>query len=369
MCCKLEVSLVLAALLLSSQTVALAGEGSLNIVAWEGYAQDDWVKPFEQQTGCQVHRKYAGSSDEMVALMRQGGGGQYDLVSASGDASLRLIYGHNLAPLDMARITAWKDLIPELQSPPFNTLHGVHYGVSYEWGPDILLWNQQKFPRAPQSWSVIYDPANAGQITVPDNPIQIADAALYLAKAKPALGITDPYELNAAQMAAVVALLQAQRPLLKKYWSLASDAVDLFRNGDASVGAAWPYMTNTLRAAGARVAETIPREGATGWADSWMISAHAAHPDCAYAWINFVTTPAVQAQQALYFGETPANRLACQEMDRLKPGSCKQYHADAPASYFNQISFWKTPVRACGNGQTDCLDYTAWQQAWQQIKG
>jgi putative spermidine/putrescine transport system substrate-binding protein len=368
--CRADLHFAALALLLCQAGAArAAGEGELDIVAWEGYAQDDWVKPFEQQTGCLVHRKYAGSSDEMVALMRQGGGGQYDVVSASGDASLRLIFGHNVAPVDIGRIAAWKDFIPQLQSPDFNTVRGVHYGVSYEWGPDVLLWNAAKITPAPVSWSAIYDPANAGQITVPDNAIQIADAALYLSKTRPELGIADPYELDATQMQAVVALLQAQRPLLKKYWALASDAIDLFRNGDAAVGAAWPYMTNTLRDSGAKVEETIPREGATGWADSWMISAHAAHPECAYLWINFVTTPKVQAQQALYFGETPANRLACAEMDRLKPGACAKYHADAPDSYFRRISFWKTPVRNCGNGRNDCLDYTAWQQAWQRIKG
>jgi putative spermidine/putrescine transport system substrate-binding protein len=231
------------------------------------------------------------------------------------------------------------------------------------------LWNKGKIATTLISWASIYDPAYAGQITVPDNAIQIADAALYLSKIRPALGITDPYELNRAQMDAVIALLQAQKPLLKKYWSLASDAVDLFRNGDATIGAAWPYMTNSLREAGVEVEETIPVEGVTGWADSWMISARAPHPNCAYAWINFVTAPHVQAQQALYFGETPANRLACTEMDKLAPKSCAKYHANAPESYFGRISFWKTPVEQCGNGSSNCLDYSAWQLAWQQIKG
>jgi len=345
-----------------------AGEGELNVVAWEGYAQDDWVKPFEALTGCKVHHKYAGSSDEMVALMRQGGG-LYDVVSASGDASLRLIFGHNVAPVNISLITEWPHFIPQLQSPAFNTVKDVHYGVSYEWGPNILLWNTTKITKTPQSWAAIYDPANSGQITVPDNAIQIADAALYLSKTKPDLGITDPFELTQPQMDAVVALLTGQKPLLKKYWALASDAVDLFRNGDASIGAAWPYMTNNLRAAGVKVDETIPAEGVTGWADSWMISAHAPHPNCAYEWINFVTAPKVQAQQALFFGETPANTQACAEMDKITKGSCAKYHADAPASYFSRISFWKTPVRACGNGVNDCLDYSAWQHAWQLIKG
>lgn len=345
------------------------GEGALNIVAWEGYAQDDWVKPFEAKTGCKVNRKYAGSSDEMVALMRSGGGGQYDLVSASGDATLRLIYGHNVQPINISLIPAWTNFIPALQGPSFNTVKGVHYGVSYEWGPNTLLYNTQKVTPVPTSWSVIYDSANKGKITVPDNPIQIADAALYLSKTDPSLGITDPYELTQPQMDAVVTLLKKQRPLIRKYWALASDEIDLFRNGDATLGAAWPYQTNTLQAAKVPVADTLPTEGVTGWADTWMVSAKSPHPNCAYEWINYVTTPYVQAQQAIYFGETPANTLACAEMDKQSAGSCKQYHADAGASYFDQIHFWKTPLKACGNGQTNCLDYGAWQRAWQEIKG
>jgi putative spermidine/putrescine transport system substrate-binding protein len=144
--------------------------------------------------------------------------------------------------------------------------------------------------------------------------------------------------------------------------------VDLFKSGDARIGAAWPYQANTLRAAGVSVLDSIPSEGATGWADTWMISARAAHPNCAYLWINHVMTPKVQAQQALSFGETPANTRACAEMDAMQPGSCKQYHADASAAYFAGIKFWKTPLKNCGNGKNDCLDYTAWQRSWQQVK-
>jgi putative spermidine/putrescine transport system substrate-binding protein len=345
------------------------GEGTLNLVAWEGYAQDDWVKPFEAATGCMVHAKYAGSSDEMVALMRSGGGDQYDAVSASGDATLRLIYGHNVQPITISLIPAWKHFIPQLQAPDFNTVKGVHYGVSYEWGPNTLLYSTKTFPTAPTSWGAIYDPKYKGQVTVPDNPIQIADAALYLSKTNPALGIVDPYELNQTQMNAVVALLAAQAKLVKKYWALASDEIQLFTSGDAVVGAAWPYQTNTLQAAKVPVADTIPKEGATGWADTWMISSKAPHPNCAYEWINWVTTPKVQAQQAIYFGETPANSLACREMDAQQPGACAQYHGDAPASYFDRIKFWKTPRKQCGDGRDNCLDYTAWQREWQTIKG
>jgi len=344
------------------------GEGKLNMIAWEGYAQPQWVKPFEAQTGCQVNAKYAGSSDEMVALMRQGGGTQYDLVSASGDASLRLIRGGDVQPVNTKLIPDFKDIIPQLQSPSHNTVDGKHYGISLQWGPNVLLYNTSKVAK-PTSWESIYNPKYRGQITVPDNPIQIADAALYLSKHQPGLGIKDPYELTSAQLDAAANLLKQQRPLIKKYWALASDEIDVFKNGDAVIGAAWPYQTITLQGDKAPVADTIPSEGATGWADTWMLSSHAQHPNCAYQWIKWVTTPKVQAQQALYFGETPANTKACSFMDQIQKGSCAQYHANAPASYFNSIRFWKTPTADCGNGKSDCMDYTAWQQKWTEIKG
>jgi putative spermidine/putrescine transport system substrate-binding protein len=345
------------------------GEGQLNLIAWEGYTQPQWVKPFTQQTGCQVHAKYAGSSDEMVTLMRQGGGSQYDMVSASGDASLRLIRGGDVQPVNVNLIPDWKNFIPQLQSPSHNTVDGKHYGISLQWGPNTLLFNTKKVTPTPTSWAAIYDPKYKGQVTVPDNPIQIADAALYLSKTQPNLGISDPYELTMPQLNAAVSLLKQQRPLIKKYWALASDEIDLFKNGDAVIGASWPYQTNTLQAAKVPVKDTIPVQGATGWADTWMLSSHAKHPNCAYLWMKWVSTPKVQAEQAIYFGETPANTKACPIMDELSKGSCEQYHANAPAAYFNQIKFWKTPVQQCGNGKTDCTDYTTWQQKWTEIKG
>jgi putative spermidine/putrescine transport system substrate-binding protein len=345
------------------------GEGELNVVAWEGYTEPEWVKPFERQTGCQVNAKYAGSSDEMVTLMRQGGGSQYDLVSASGDASLRLIRGGDVQPVNVDLIPGWQDFIPQLRSPPHNTVDDKHYGVSLQWGPNTLIYNTRDVTTAPDSWSTIYDPRYKGQVTVPDNPIQIADAALYLSRTRPELGIRDPYELTEDQLDAAIDLLRQQRPLIKKYWALASDEIDLFKNGDATVGASWPYQTITLQADGTPVKDLIPREGATGWADTWMLSSQARHPNCAYEWMKWISTPRVQAQQAISFGETPANLKACSYMDRIERGACTKYHANAPASYFDSISFWKTPTRECSDGSQDCTDYTTWQQKWTEMKG
>lgn len=345
------------------------GEGQLNLIAWEGYTQAQWVKPFEKQTGCTVNAKYAGSSSEMVSLMANGGGGQYDLVSASGDADLRLIYGGAVKPVNIKLIPSWKQFRPFLQSPGFNTINGVHYGVSLQFGPNDLLYSTKAFPKAPTSWSVIYSKKYSGKITIPNNPIQIADAALYLSVHQRSLRITDPYELTQPQFTAAVNLLMQERPLIKKYWNLASDEISLFQNGETVVGAAWPYQTGQLQAAGAKVADTIPSEGATGWADSWLLATKAPHPNCAYKWLAYISTPKVQAEQAVSYGETPDNSLACPLMDKIAKGSCESLHANEPDAYFKTIKFWKTPLAQCDNGKSNCVAFQQWVTAWTQITG
>lgn len=351
------------------QTTIGAGEGQLNLIAWQGYVDASWAAPFTAQTGCKINEKDDGSSDQMVSDMANGGGGNWDMVSASGDADLRLIYGGDVKPMNTALIPDWVNFQDKFKAPPFNTINGIHYGISLQWGPNVLLYNTTKFPTPPTSWGVLYDPQYKGLITVPDNPIQIADAALYLSKKQPSLGISDPYELTKKQFDATVALLKSQQPLVKQYWGGNGAEEDLFKSGDAIVGAAWPQMTSDLKLAGAPVADTVPSEGATGWADTWMLATKAPHPNCAYLWTKYVSTAHVQAMQALSFPETPVNSRACAEMDSLKPGSCAQYHADAPGSYFDSLKFWKTPLATCEDGTSNCIPYAQWQTAWTTIKG
>jgi putative spermidine/putrescine transport system substrate-binding protein len=347
------------------------GEGKLVLIEWAAYSDPSFAKQFETTTGCKIQRKDAGASDEMVALMRTGGGGgggQYDLVSASGDASLRLIFGGDVVPVNVNLIPSWKDFLPAFKSPPFNTVKGVHYGVSLQWGPNTLIYNAEKVKPAPTSWSAIYDPKNKGKITVPNNKIQIADAALYLMKTKPTLGIRDPYELTKPQFEAALALLGQQKSLLKRYWNYPADQIKSFKAGDVTIGATWPYQTLQLQAAKVPVKDIIPKEGATGWADTWMLAKRAPHPNCAYLWMKYATTPQVEAKQALLFGETPVNPKACPFMNKLQAGSCAQYHLNAPASYSKAIKFWKTPVSDCGwGGRKDCMDNDAWNKAWTKL--
>jgi putative spermidine/putrescine transport system substrate-binding protein len=348
------------------------GEGRLNLIEWTAYSDPSFAKKFQQQTGCIIHRKDAGSSGEMFSLMHAnggGGGGQWDLVSASGDASLRLIYAHDVKPVNIKLIPSWNQFLPAFKSPPHNTVGGLHYGVSVQWGPNTLIYNTTKVKPAPKDWSVIYSKKYKGHVTIPNNPIQIADAALYLQKTKPSLGIKDPYELTQAQLTATVNLLKQQKPLLKRFWNYAPDEDASFKQGDVWLGAGWPYQTLQLKAAKVPVKEIVPVP-TTGWADTWMLASKAPHPNCAYMWMKYVTTPQVEAKQALVFGETPVNPKACPYMNKLAKGSCAGYHLNEPSSYYKKIKFWKTPIPQCGwTKKQTCTDYAAWVQAWTQVTG
>jgi spermidine/putrescine-binding protein len=356
-----------------------AGEGALNLVAWTGYVESgktdpkvDWVTPFVKQTGCNVNVKFADTSDEMVTLMRQGGGTQWDGVSASGDATNRLIAHGDVAEVNVNLIPDFKDVIQSLQSPRHNTINGKHYGVPYMYGPNVLMYNTQVVFPAPTSWKDTWETSSPykGKVAAYDSPIFIADAALYLKAHNKNLGINDVYELTTNQLDAAITLLKQQAPMIKKYWAATTDETDPFSSGDVVIGTAWPYQVSFLKTEKKPVAAVVPSEGATGWADTWMMSSHAAHPNCMYQWMKWTETPAVQDQVAEFYGATPSNAKACDILrTNIGDSADKDYHC-GDNEFLKNIALWKTPLQQCGDSRgATCTDYTVWQRRWQEVRG
>lgn len=354
-----------------------AGEGKVAIVAWPGYiergANDpnyDWVTQFEKDTACKVEVKDAATSDEMVALMNQGG---FDLVTASGDASLRLVSGGTVQEINTSLIPSWSTINPALQNAPWHTVNGKHYGVPYQWGPNVLMYNTKVFgSQPPTSWDVVFKEmnlpdgkSNKGRVQAYDGPIYIADAALYLKYHNPELGITDPYELKQNQFDAAVALLQQQRALIGRYWHDANVQVNDFTNEGVVASSTWPFQVNLLVSNKQPVASVIPVEGVTGWADTTMMHAKAPHPNCAYKWLEWSLNPKLQGDLAAWFGSLPVVPAACQGNALLGDQGCKTNGYD----YFDKIAFWKTPVADCGDGSKDCVTYDKWTSAYIAIMG
>jgi putative spermidine/putrescine transport system substrate-binding protein len=343
------------------------GEGAVSIVAWAGYIERgdtdpayDWVTSFEEATGCAVEVKTAATSDEMVALMTEGG---FDLVTASGDASNRLISGGLVQEVNTALIPSWDTVDPRLQDAPWHTIEGKHYGVPYQWGSNVLMYNTEVFPEAPTSWNVVFEEmtlpdgeSNAGRIEAYDGPIYIADAALYLMAHNPELGITDPYELTRDQFNAALDLLRGQRELVNRYWHDAFIQMDDFVNEGVVAASSWPFQVNLLQFDGQPIASVVPEEGATGWADTTMMHVNAPHPNCAYQWLEHSISPKLQGDLAAWFGSVPAVLAACQGNELLTDAGCDTNGL----GNFERIHFWRTPAADCGDGRTDCVPYHEW---------
>ena len=349
------------------------GEGEVDLISWAGYVEPEWSKPFEQKTGCKVNNKVAGTSDEMVNLMRTG---EYDGVSASGNATARLVEGGDVSPVNVDLVPNYKTVFADIKDQPYNTFDGKPYGIPHGRGANLLMWNSGDVKPAPKSWSITMDPKEAakykGKISQYDDPMSIAEAALYLKMHEPDLEIEDPYELNEEQFEAAVDLLKEQRSNVGEYWSEAEKQISAFANGDSQVGTTWQYQYFVLKGEGKPVAASpasqgfLPEEGATGWSDTWMISSQAQHPNCMYMWMNWIIEPQVNAEVAEFFGEAPAQEKACEETKN--PNFCAEYHAEDPA-FWKRVYYWKTPLADCGNGSEDCKDYNDWVQAWTSIKG
>ncbi|WEZ83029.1 ABC transporter substrate-binding protein [Rhizobium sp. 32-5/1] len=344
-----------------------AGEGELSIVAWAGYIERgetdknyDWVTGFEEKTGCKVSVKTAATSDEMVALMNEGG---FDLVTASGDASLRLVAGKRVQPINTALIPSWSTIDERLQNAKWHTVNGTHYGTPYVWGPNVLMYNTEAFKgEAPKSWKVVFEEmtlpdgkSNKGRIQAYDGPIHVADAANYLMFHKPELGIKDPYELNEDQFKAALDVLRVQRTLAGRYWHDAMIQIDDFKNEGVVASGSWPFQVNLLKADKQPIASVFPEEGATGWADTTMLATESEHPNCAYMWMEHSLSPKVQGDVSAWFGTVPSVPAACKGNELLTDEGC----AASGYNDFEKIKFWKTPVSKC-ESQGECVPYHRW---------
>ena len=367
---------IVSALLALGTTQALAAEmptkigkaeGQVNIVAWPGYIERgetdpnfDWVTSFEKNSGCKVNIKTANTSDEMVALMNEGG---FDLVTASGDASLRLVAGKRVQPVNVKLVPSWNTVDKRLQNAPWHTVDGVHYGVPYMWGPNVLMYDTRVFKQAPKSWNIVFEETklgdgktNKGRVQAYDGPIHVADAANYLMYHRKELGIKNPYELNEDQYKAALDLLRAQRKLVSRYWHDAFIQMDDFKNEGVVASGSWPFQVNILQSEKHPVASTIPQEGATGWADTTMLHADASNPNCAYLWMEHTLASNLQSDLSVWFGANPSVPAACTDGRGMQNAAgCTANGLDD----FERIRFWTTPVSKCKT-QTSCVPYYRW---------
>ena len=192
-------------------------------------------RDFQKETGCTVKPQTFGTSDEAYTLFSTNPG-QFDVVSASGDASLRLVRGGFVQPVNLDLFKNYPDIFPALKNKPYNTVDGVPYGVPHGRGSNLLMWRTDQVTPAPTTWAQMFDPANGYKVSIYDAPIYIADAAVVLMKTKPELGITNPYALDDTQFTAAIDLLKQQKPAVTQRWVDYLKQMDDFRSGTRTSG-------------------------------------------------------------------------------------------------------------------------------------
>ena len=349
------------------------GEGQVNVLAWPGYVEDgstaknvDWVTPFEEETGCEVSVTTFNTSDESFTKMNSG---EFDVVSASGDASRRLIFAGLVDPMNVDLVPSYQEIFEDLKGKPWNTVDGVPYGIPHGRGANLLMYNTEEVKPAPTSWADTWetDSPYAGSVTAYDNAIFIADAALYLKATQPDLGIENPYALDETQLEAAKNLLIQQRELVGEYWSAYTKTLGSFVQGDTMIGTTWQVITNLAQAEGAPVEAILPSEGSTGWSDTWMVAHDSPNVNCAYMWADWITSAEINAQVAEWFGEAPGNEKSCEFT--ADKDHCETFHA-GDTDYWKDVYYWETPTEECADGRTNvkCTTYADWTAAWSEVR-
>ena len=250
------------------------------------------------------------------------------------------------------------------RTEPWNSVDGADVRHPARLGRQPADVQHRRVKPAPTAWGAVFDDASPykGKITAYDSPIYIADAALYLMKTKPDLGIKNPYALDQKQFDAAVDLLKtAERRTSASTGRTTSRSMQAFKTGDSVLGTTWQVIANLAEADKVPVEAVLPDEGSTGWSDTWMVAAEGEAPELRLHVDGLHHQPRRRTPQvAEYFGEAPANPKAC-DLDRGQDASATTYHA-ADEAYADKIWYWTTPIEQCLDGRTDvtCTDYGDW---------
>lgn len=313
---------------------------TLNLLVWEGYADPSFVRAFEEKYHCKVSASYMGSSDELVAKLRGGSAGNYDVISPSSDVATSIAAAGLALPLDISQIPSYSQLSPQLTSLPLVHIKGQVYGVPFMWGPDPLIYDTTVFPKPPESWTVFWDPKYRGKISVWDDLSTVYMAAQVLGYDKPEP--SQLYNLTDEQLDAVKKKLLELKPNIRKMWSTGGELTNLFQNHEVVAAMGWPLMTNQLRKINFPVGETIPKENTTGWIDHLMITDGSENKELAYKFLEYMVEAQTQKKVTDVTGYTPANPQAAQLMT---PDEIKGLHLDDVDSYQSRLYFWQNVPR------------------------
>jgi spermidine/putrescine-binding protein len=325
---------------------------TLGLLVWEGYADPAFIRPFEKQCGCKISASVMGTSDELVAKLRGGGAANYDVISPSSDVATMIATTGLAAPLDLSKIPSYEQLMPRLTSLSLVKSGGQVYGVPYQWGPNPLLYDTTAFPTPPDSWKILWDPKQAGKVSVWDDLSTVYMAAQVLGYDTPSPHAL--YNLTDDQLEHVKHRLIELKPNIRKIWSTGGELTNLFENHEVTLAMGWPLMTNQLRNKHFPIGETIPKENTTGWIDHLMITAASDHKELAHQLIEYLVEAKTQEMVSDVTGYLPTNTAVAQ---LLSDEQRKSLHLDDLDNYQKRIYFWEDVPRR-----------DKYNQIWNEVK-
>lgn len=351
----------------------------LRLVVPDGYVQDgstapgvNWVRPFEDSSGCTVELTGTGSDTSAVQDMTAHDS-LYDAVLADPTVAGQLIGGNLVAPIQVAKVGGYSGIAAPLRTAPGARSKGTTYGVPYLWDTYSVGYNTATVRGTPTGWNAVFAPssaaAHAGRLLLPDTPETFALAALYLKSARPSLHIADPFELTSAQLRAALGVVRAVRPDVGTFWTTDNQVIGQLGDGQDALGAVQTHQIAEMRDGGLSVGYTPPPSSGSrtvptvGFVDSWLVSAHDANPTCTYKWLSWTTSGYVQQRASAWTGFAPASQAGCAGS---AAAICDEFRFGGLASATN-IDFAQLPVAACGNGKNDCAPYSRWVSDWQRV--
>jgi len=330
---------------------ALKGS-TLNILAWEGYADASFTKVFEEKYGVTVKGTYFGSSDELVSKLQSGGGASYDVITPSSDVAGYIVSSDLVEPIDVEQIAAWKSLSPVLKDMKDVQKGGKTYGMPFTWGPDYLIYDADEIKETPTSWNLFFDPKYKGKIAMYDDISSIYLVAQLMGYDKKDQSVL--YNMTEDQLLACKAKLVELKPQVRKNWASAGELDNLFKNKEIVAAVGWPLTPANLNKQGMNIKAVIPKEGATGWIDRLMIVKDAKNKQLAQLWLDYVSQPKVMAQVAeftqYYVSNPEANKL-------LSPETQKLMDVASMDAMFKTLNFWQ-PVK----------DRKRYNEIWSEVK-
>ncbi len=306
----------------------------LRMMTWEGYATDDIIKEFVERTGVTVARTYIGSNDEYMAKLAAGGG-EYDVVVIVTSFAPQAIRQGFIEPLDLAKLPNFAKLYPEFQTLRFYQSEGKTYGAPTYWGLVPLTFNAEVIPDR-NDFGVLFDPQFKGKIAMWEDVSTLAQVARWM-------GITNIWDMNDEELDRVKAKMIEQKPLVRKYWTQAGEAIDLFASGEVVAALSWDYITQELLKGGYKVRQP-EYENAMAWSDSHTIVKGTPKSDLAHQFIDYMIGAHAQALIAdvnLYRVTNPEAK------GEMKPELWEFLKMDSAVKQLPVTEFWgEVPRRA-----------------------